>query len=159
MSHNIVHSSALLLQILLSSFKARMTLIPSEQDPLLGNKEVKIAGTGEESDDDHDFVPLKDRAWSFSHSRRQVATAGTSPVPGRRKSVAVEASVENSTNTPVVPDGSRGGKHYIFCLIYAVVNVIIAVPSLFGYAAVIFNHPIFSSHMNALSKRKKMRVE
>eukprot|EP00536_Pseudo-nitzschia_multiseries_P012005 jgi/Psemu1/320162/estExt_fgenesh1_pm.C_4380002 len=46
----------------------------------------------------------------------------------------------------------KGGRHYVFCLIYAIVNVIIAVPSLFGYAAVIFNHPIFSNHMNALSK-------
>lgn len=32
------------------------------------------------------------------------------------------------------------------------VNVIISVPGLYGYAAVIFNHPVFAPHMNALSK-------
>jgi len=32
------------------------------------------------------------------------------------------------------------------------VNVIISVPGLYGYAAVIFNHPVFQNHMNALSK-------
>jgi SulP family sulfate permease len=37
-------------------------------------------------------------------------------------------------------------------LIYAVVNVIISLPGLYGYAAVIFNNPTFSPHMNALSK-------
>lgn len=31
-------------------------------------------------------------------------------------------------------------------------NVIISVPGLYGYAAVIFNHPVFQPHMNALSK-------
>jgi sulfate permease, SulP family len=32
------------------------------------------------------------------------------------------------------------------------VNVIISVPGLYGYAAVIFNHPVFAPYMNALSK-------
>eukprot|EP00522_Entomoneis_paludosa_P010032 CAMPEP_0172466436 /NCGR_PEP_ID=MMETSP1065-20121228/56134_1 /TAXON_ID=265537 /ORGANISM="Amphiprora paludosa, Strain CCMP125" /LENGTH=974 /DNA_ID=CAMNT_0013223237 /DNA_START=140 /DNA_END=3064 /DNA_ORIENTATION=+ len=37
-------------------------------------------------------------------------------------------------------------------LVYALVNVIIAVPGLYGYAAVIFNHSVFQPHMNALAK-------
>jgi hypothetical protein len=40
----------------------------------------------------------------------------------------------------------------IYILVYAMVNVIISVPGLYGYAAVIFNHPVFTPHMNALSK-------
>jgi hypothetical protein len=40
----------------------------------------------------------------------------------------------------------------IYILVYALVNVIISVPGLYGYAAVIFNHPVFTPHMNALSK-------
>jgi hypothetical protein len=36
--------------------------------------------------------------------------------------------------------------------VYAGVNVIISAPGLYGYAAVIFNHEAFQSHMNALSK-------
>ncbi|KAL7509915.1 hypothetical protein ACHAXN_011001, partial [Cyclotella atomus] len=39
--------------------------------------------------------------------------------------------------------------HY---LIYAVINVIIAVPGLYGYSSVIFNNPAFQPHMAALSK-------
>lgn len=39
-----------------------------------------------------------------------------------------------------------------YILVYAMVNVIISVPGLYGYAAVIFNHPVFTPHMNALSK-------
>ena len=39
-----------------------------------------------------------------------------------------------------------------YYLVYAVVNVIISVPSMYGYAAVIFNHPVFAPHMNELSK-------
>jgi SulP family sulfate permease len=37
-------------------------------------------------------------------------------------------------------------------VIYALINVVISVPGLFGYAAVIFNHKVFAPHMNALSK-------
>lgn len=45
------------------------------------------------------------------------------------------------------------GNHTIFhYLIYALINVIIAVPGLYGYASVIFNHPAFQPHMNALAK-------
>lgn len=153
-----------------------MTLNPNEKDTLLGHRDMNNREVGEESDDDREFVPLKDRAWSllagepsgddrdfvplkdrgwsFSQSRRKVATAATSPIPSRSIHVPVR-QVEDSTIIKSKPDGSsRGGNHYIFCLIYAVVNVIIAVPGLFGYAAVIFNHPVFSNHMNALSKRK-----
>jgi SulP family sulfate permease len=39
--------------------------------------------------------------------------------------------------------------HY---LIYAIINVIIAVPGLYGYSSVIFNNPAFQPHMAALSK-------
>jgi SulP family sulfate permease len=39
-----------------------------------------------------------------------------------------------------------------YYIIYAIVNVIISLPGLYGYAAVIFNNPTFSPYMNALSK-------
>ncbi len=38
------------------------------------------------------------------------------------------------------------------CLVYAAINIILSVPCLYGYAAVIFNNPIFNSHKNSLSK-------
>lgn len=43
-------------------------------------------------------------------------------------------------------------RSFPFYIVYALVNVIISLPGLYGYSAVIFNHPVFSPHMNALSK-------
>jgi hypothetical protein len=137
-----------------------MTPIHNEKDALLGHREVKDGSDLEEIDDDaeyqhREFVPLQDRAWSFSHSRVQVATnAATISSPQISvESRHVEESAKSRT-TKEQPLVSSAGQHYIFCFIYAVVNVIIAVPGLFGYAAVIFNHPIYANHMNALSKCK-----
>jgi SulP family sulfate permease len=36
--------------------------------------------------------------------------------------------------------------------VYAIINVIIALPALYGFSSVIFNHPIFQPHVAALSK-------
>lgn len=43
-------------------------------------------------------------------------------------------------------------KNFVYYFVYAVINVIIGIPSLYGYAAVIFNHEVFTPHMNTLSK-------
>jgi hypothetical protein len=43
-------------------------------------------------------------------------------------------------------------KPFLYYIIYAVVNVIISVPGLYGYAAIIFNHSIFIPYRNTLSK-------
>ena len=40
----------------------------------------------------------------------------------------------------------------IYYVIYALVNSIMCIPCLYGYAAVIFNNDAFSPHINALSK-------
>jgi hypothetical protein len=138
-----------------------MTPIFNERDSLLGNMEV--ANGGQELDDDDDsehgqreFVPLGERAWSFTQSRRlSVATAPSMPSP----QISVGSrTVKESAKSPAAKEQagkkSNLGQHYASCFVFAVINVIIAVPSLFGYAAVIFNHPIFANHMNALSKCK-----
>ncbi|KAL7544042.1 hypothetical protein ACHAXR_013481 [Thalassiosira sp. AJA248-18] len=50
-------------------------------------------------------------------------------------------------------DDKEGGQYNIFhYLVYALINAIIAVPGLYGYASVIFNHPVFQPHMAKLSK-------
>ena len=135
-----------------------MTPISNERDALLGNIDVKKRGDVDESDSDDDyesrkFVPLKDKTWSFSHSRRNVVTNAPS-IPSPQTSVESRKAPEKSKAVKEEPRASNLGQHYLFCFIYAVVNVIIAVPGLFGYAAVIFNHPIYANHMNALSKCK-----
>jgi hypothetical protein len=150
-----------------------MESFPNEKQTLLGNTrgldEKKDNGDcddddeEEEEEEDREFVPLKDKTWSFSHGRRHVATTGTheesyskSPVVTKLRSSGVDGGVigENTNSNKLQTIKKKGGQHYIFCLIYAIVNVVIAVPGLFGYAAVIFNHPIYSNHMNALSKCK-----
>mmetsp|Transcript_4349 Transcript_4349/g.5009 ORF Transcript_4349/g.5009 Transcript_4349/m.5009 type:complete len:1009 (+) Transcript_4349:92-3118(+) len=45
---------------------------------------------------------------------------------------------------------SKGGFLYYF--MYAVLNTMMAVPSLYGYASVIFNHDVFQPHIATLSK-------
>jgi len=44
------------------------------------------------------------------------------------------------------------GYTFLHIVIYAIINVIIAVPGLIGYASVIFNHPSFQPHMAELAK-------
>lgn len=56
---------------------------------------------------------------------------------------------ENNSNVPEVTSNKNGAFYY---LVYAGVNVIISVPCLYGYAAVIFRHDAYSESMNALSK-------
>lgn len=50
-------------------------------------------------------------------------------------------------------NSNESGHYNIFhYLVYALINVIIAVPGLYGYSSVIFNHPTFQPHMAKLSK-------
>ena len=52
-------------------------------------------------------------------------------------------------------DGAKGGRrqHTIFhYLIYATINVVIAIPGLYSFVSLIFNHPVFQPHVAALSK-------
>ena len=145
-----------------------MTPISNERDALLGNTiDVRNEGNFDESDDDaehqhREFVALKDRAWSFGQSRLRVATtATTSSMPSSQQPLTETRRSKESAEvktTKEEPQAFNAGQHYLFCFIYAVVNVIIAVPGLFGYAAVIFNHPIYANHMNALSKCKQTFV-
>ena len=147
-----------------------MIPISNEREALLGNRasdvttSVDFDETDDSDDNDyphHEFVALKNRAWSFSQSRRQVATAATSsPRPSASHQLSAEARRAEEAAQAAKEESrvSNSGQHYLFCSIYAVVNVIIAAPALFGYAAVIFNHPIFANHMNALSKRKEIFV-
>lgn len=46
----------------------------------------------------------------------------------------------------------KEGHTIIHYIVYAIINVIIALPALYGFSSVIFNHPIFQPHVAALSK-------
>ena len=51
-------------------------------------------------------------------------------------------------------EGELGGKSGSFAshLVTAIINVVISVPGLYGYTAVIFHHDVYSPYMNALPK-------
>jgi hypothetical protein len=106
----------------------------------------------DDDDDDDEFIPLKEKTWSFGQSRRHVATEANGRTVSSNNDVVLSGHKASSSSSPSTSTGCKGVYHYLYCLIYAIVNVIIAVPGLFGYAAVIFNNPIYSPHMNALSK-------
>lgn len=74
--------------------------------------------------------------------------------PGEKRSVKISSGSkkdEHSVDSRKLAS-KKGAEHYVYCVVYAIVNVIIGAPALYGYAAVIFNNPVFDSHMNALSK-------
>lgn len=65
-----------------------------------------------------------------------------------------QAATANGTSAATTSSNNNktGPLRFVYYIIYALVNVIISAPGLYGYTAVIFNHPVFENHMNALSK-------
>jgi SulP family sulfate permease len=123
-----------------------------DKKSLLGDTENPSSYGATSPAKDDDFKPINDRAWSFHDGPR--ITAGTisiRPVKGEELT-SLDRSPRPTRNTTQAKKKWKGLDHYLYCLIYAVVNVIISAPGLYGYTAVIFNNPVFDKHMNALSK-------
>ena len=101
--------------------------------------------------------PTQQRAWSIHETTPlliplhslEATSSIYSPPPGTDAGTNRSSASDNS-NTPSSSAGLF--RRWIYYVVYALVNVIISVPGLYGYAAVIFNHPVFASHRNALSK-------
>jgi hypothetical protein len=115
-----------------------------------------FANAQQHAEEEHSFKPLatSTRAWSFQEGRRSTATATNKnndlPVPGSPRTPSRSSSLPSEDASK--NDRDAGSKKFLYYIVYALVNVIISVPGLYGYAAVIFNNPIFENHMNALSK-------
>ena len=109
-----------------------------DEEPLLADPESAVSYGGVKL-----HLPLK-KAWSLNKGDRLA------------KQVKSQVSYDEATTKPPAKSNKqekgKGFDQYIYCLIYATVNVIISAPGLYGYAAVIFNNPVFENHMNALSK-------
>ena len=58
----------------------------------------------------------------------------------------------SSTDDNGTSSKKKKGHTIIHYIVYAIINVIIALPALYGFSSVIFNHPIFQPHVAALSK-------
>ena len=135
-----------------------------DRNRLLGNpKAPPTYGTGTDVEngslaEDQRFAPLAQRIWSFQDARRSKAASATSKSPKIQKSNNLDNSSATTSpiSTPPTNKSSSanhpGSQRFMYYIIYALVNVIISAPGLYGYAAVIFNNPVFDSHMNALSK-------
>ena len=116
---------------------------------------------------DHDIeqsrITAANRGWSFQEGRRSTATRTTataastgvvpnSTSPNRKGSIGSETDDPSNSQKPSSSKNDGTNARFLYYVIYALVNVIISAPGLYGYAAVIFNNPIFDTHMNALSK-------
>jgi hypothetical protein len=102
----------------------------------------------------HNVRPTKQRAWSFHEATSLLGdqrVANASPSASLQKQRDVQQGPSNNDTTTSSSSKSTVTS-VVYILVYALVNVIISVPGLYGYAAVIFNHPVFAPHMNALSK-------
>ena len=82
-------------------------------------------------------------------SKKLDVVAEELPLVAKIKKGIVYAS---STDDNGTSSKKKGGHTIIHYIVYAIINVIIALPALYGFSSVIFNHPIFQPHVAALSK-------
>jgi len=119
----------------------KITIMENDRDPLLPTtaSPAKIYGANDDVED-----PKRPRPASLH---------GTSPFLPKNESILSNKS-QSSAKAAHVQKREKSGstQRFLYFIIYALVNVIISAPGLYGYAAVIFNNPIFGDHMNALSK-------
>ena len=115
-------------------------------------------GTSKESDGSSTFKAMRERHWSFHEGSKNAAIGSLKNLDNSSLAGSMGSPFGASTGGRGTGENndesssSKGLDHYLYCVIYAIVNVIISAPGLYGYAAVIFNNPVYDNHMNALSK-------
>ena len=118
------------------------------ETPLIANANSPPSyGTSENNDEEKAWSFQAKRESSISREWRRLFESQKSESSSCDKTQKYSAATKSKDESK-----KKGFDHYIYCIIYAIVNVIISAPGLYGYAAVIFNHPVFDNHMNALSK-------
>jgi len=123
----------------------------SEASPLLSSSPHRRRPQ-EVDDDDAEFLLLSEskRTWSMIHgeyhsiesSQRAWHSSGSSQVP----------AVRNDNNSQHHYPQKAFSVQLLYSAIFALVNVIIGLPCLYGYATVIFQHDVYVPHWAALSK-------
>lgn len=83
-------------------------------------------------------------------------TAGSSIVdlnkpPSFKKNIKHKKD-NNNVNSANGNGTKSTNDNVVLIIIYAVINSIMCIPCIYGYASVIFNNPVFAPHINALSK-------
>ena len=81
----------------------------------------------------------------------------TSPLL-RTLSINADPLTNPNLNTPILEASEvqvaneKKSDSFILYIVYALVNSIMCIPCLYGYASVIFNHEVYQPHISALSK-------
>jgi hypothetical protein len=83
--------------------------------------------------------------------KKLTAVVEEMPLIAKIKGVIVSPSSSSDENNNGA-SSKKGGHTILHYIVYAIINVIIALPALYGFSSVIFNHPIFQPHVAALSK-------
>ena len=130
----------------------------SEASPLLSFSPHR-PGNPEVDDDDAEFSPLSEskRTWSMIHGEYHSIESSQRAWHSSGSSSQVPAALNNSAY-----NSSHHQQHHyhqkafpvqlLYSAIFALVNVIIGLPCLYGYATVIFQHDVYVPHWAALSK-------
>jgi hypothetical protein len=82
--------------------------------------------------------------------KKLTAVVEEMPLIAKIKGVVSPSSSSSDENNGT--SSKKGGHTILHYIVYAIINVIIALPALYGFSSVIFNHPIFQPHVAALSK-------
>ncbi|CAM9967508.1 unnamed protein product, partial [Ectocarpus sp. 12 AP-2014] len=84
--------------------------------------------------------------------RRNPATTAPDAAPGSRKAALAGVNHNDGGDAPRRAAEGGGKEAALKILTYGGVNTMMAVPILYGYAAIIFRHPVFAPYMPALAK-------
>ena len=136
--------------------------VAATKDATQSSYKIPLYGS---TDDTNEYYNNGSSGSSSTHPNQKHDTLENSPrfnrLPPRRTNLPPDHSATtttttihndaNHTTTPTPPK-PLPIKNFLSYLIYATVNVIISVPGLYGYTAIIFNHAIFLSHRNQLAK-------
>jgi sulfate permease, SulP family len=123
-----------------------MMMLSGETRPLLDDRRRSVVATAFGSFSPS-FPPYRSNSDPSAAPAAAAAAGSVKTAPQSSQS-----SQSSSSKKQVQPTKSSSSPPLLSCLVYAVVNVVIAVPSLYGYAAVIFKHPIFHPYRNQLAK-------
>lgn len=83
-------------------------------------------------------------AINSSSGKKLNAVAEKLPLVAKIKGVVSPSSTDDN-----VASSKKRGHTLIHYIVYAIINVIIALPALYGFSSFIFNHSIFQPHVAA----------
>jgi len=89
---------------------------------------------------------------SPSSSVKNVAEAPASWTDHMRNREFDDTNVAVESVSKVGLPSEPKGESFIYYIVYALVNSIMCIPCLYGYASVIFSHEVYQPHINVLSK-------